>query len=157
MCRLAMRLACDSMLPYNSQRSHHLLRMQELPLFAVAKAARACAATFFVAPVYRWAAQDGAVRAYIGFSYIKYSRTSFIPFYYITEVLNLRSHPGRPSWAAQWPKRPNRGVVVIATSWGSLPRAHLPTQRRYAHAGESFPLLRWWLTHTHAVEAWSRG
>jgi hypothetical protein len=39
--------------------------------------------------VYRWAAQDGAVRAYIGFSYIKYSRTSFIPFYYITEVLNL--------------------------------------------------------------------
>ena len=29
------------------------------------------------------------VRAYIGFSYIKYSRTSFIPFYYITEVLNL--------------------------------------------------------------------
>ena len=29
------------------------------------------------------------LRAYIGFSYIKYSRTSFIPFYYITEVLNL--------------------------------------------------------------------
>jgi hypothetical protein len=28
------------------------------------------------------------LRAYIGFSYIKYSRTSFIPFYYITEVLN---------------------------------------------------------------------
>jgi hypothetical protein len=44
------------------------------------------------------------LRAYIGFSYIKYSRTSFIPFYYITEVLNLRpyclldllgGHPGR--------------------------------------------------------------
>ena len=32
------------------------------------------------------------LRAYIGFSYIKYSRTSFIPFYYITEVLNLRPH-----------------------------------------------------------------
>ena len=32
------------------------------------------------------------VRVYIGFSYIKYSRTSFIPFYYITEVLNLRPH-----------------------------------------------------------------
>jgi hypothetical protein len=30
------------------------------------------------------AAQDGAVRAYIGFSYVKYSRTSFIPFYYTT-------------------------------------------------------------------------
>jgi hypothetical protein len=41
------------------------------------------------------------VRAYIGFSYIKYSQTSFIPFYYATEVLNLRpysldGHPGRP-------------------------------------------------------------
>jgi hypothetical protein len=45
--------------------------------------------------VYRRAAQDGAVRAYIGFSYIKYSRTSFIPFYYTTEVLNLRLY-----WAA---------------------------------------------------------
>jgi hypothetical protein len=44
--------------------------------------------------VYRWAAQDGAIRAYMGFSYIKYSRTSFIPFYYTTEVLNLR-----PYWA----------------------------------------------------------
>jgi hypothetical protein len=38
---------------------------------------------------------------YIGFPYIKYSRTSFIPFYYIKEVLNLRpyilgGHPGRP-------------------------------------------------------------
>jgi hypothetical protein len=32
------------------------------------------------------------VRAYIGFSYIKYNQTSFIPFYYITEVLNLRPH-----------------------------------------------------------------
>jgi hypothetical protein len=30
------------------------------------------------------------VRAYIGFSYIKYSRTSLIRFYYITEVLYLR-------------------------------------------------------------------
>jgi hypothetical protein len=45
-----------------------------------------------IAPVYRWAAQDGAVRAYMGFSYIKYSRTSFIPFYYTTEVLNLRPY-----------------------------------------------------------------
>jgi hypothetical protein len=35
------------------------------------------------------------VRVNIGFSYIKYSRTSFIPFYYTTEVLNLR-----PYWAA---------------------------------------------------------
>ena len=35
------------------------------------------------------------VRAYIGFAYIKYSQTIFIPFYYITEVLNLR-----PYWAA---------------------------------------------------------
>jgi hypothetical protein len=34
------------------------------------------------------------VRAYtcIGLSYIKYSRTSFISFYYITEVLNLRTY-----------------------------------------------------------------
>jgi hypothetical protein len=45
--------------------------------------------------VYRRAAPDGAVRAYIGFSYIKYSRTSFIPFYYTTEVLNLG-----PYWTA---------------------------------------------------------
>jgi hypothetical protein len=30
-----------------------------------------------VAKVYRWSAQDGTVRAYIGFSYIEYSRTSF--------------------------------------------------------------------------------
>jgi hypothetical protein len=35
------------------------------------------------------------VRAYMGFSYIKDNRTSFIPFYYTTEVLNLR-----PYWAA---------------------------------------------------------
>ena len=35
------------------------------------------------------------LRAYIGFSYIKYSRTSFIPFYYTTEVLNLG-----PYWTA---------------------------------------------------------
>jgi hypothetical protein len=56
------------------------------------------------------------LRAYIhvGFSYIKYSRTSFIPFYYITEVLNLRSHTRRPSWAAQWPKRPNRRPKAAA-------------------------------------------
>jgi hypothetical protein len=46
------------------------------------------------------------VRAYIGFSYIKYSRTSFIPFFYITEVLNLRPCSGRPSWAARRPKQP---------------------------------------------------
>ena len=58
--------------------------------------------------LYRWAAQDGAVRAYMGFSYIKYSRTSFIPFYYITEVLNLTPCTGRPSWAARRPKRPKR-------------------------------------------------
>jgi hypothetical protein len=45
---------------------------------------------------------------YIGFSYIKYNRTSFIPFYYITEALNLRSHTRWPSWAPQWPKRPTR-------------------------------------------------
>jgi hypothetical protein len=32
------------------------------------------------------------VRAYIRFSYIKYSRTSFIAFYYTTEVLNLRPY-----------------------------------------------------------------
>jgi hypothetical protein len=30
------------------------------------------------------------VRDYIGVSYKKYSRTSFIRFYYITEALNLR-------------------------------------------------------------------
>jgi hypothetical protein len=35
------------------------------------------------------------VRAYIGFSTLKYSGTSFIPFDYITEVLNLG-----PYWAA---------------------------------------------------------
>jgi hypothetical protein len=34
------------------------------------------------------------LRAYMGFSYIKYSRTSFIPFYYMKEVLNLRSLTG---------------------------------------------------------------
>jgi hypothetical protein len=40
--------------------------------------------------VYRWAAwRIDHLRAYMGFSYIKYSRTSFIPFYDITEVLNL--------------------------------------------------------------------
>jgi hypothetical protein len=49
------------------------------------------------------------LRAYIGFSYIKYSRTSFIPFYYITEVLNLRLYTRRPSWAARRPKRPISG------------------------------------------------
>ena len=42
-----------------------------------------------------WSRAHGALRAYMGFSYIKYSRTNFIPFYYITEVLNLR-----PYWTA---------------------------------------------------------
>ena len=37
--------------------------------------------------VYRQAAQDGAVRAYMGFSYIKYSLASIRLFYYRTEVL----------------------------------------------------------------------
>ena len=44
------------------------------------------------AGVYRWSAQDGAVRVYMGFSYIEYSITNIIPFYYITEVLNLRPY-----------------------------------------------------------------
>ena len=38
------------------------------------------------------AAQDGVVRAYKGFSYIEYSLTNIIPFYYITEALSLRPY-----------------------------------------------------------------
>ena len=45
-----------------------------------AKAAKA-------AGVYRWGAHDGAVRAYMGFSYITYSLASILLFYYRTEVL----------------------------------------------------------------------
>ena len=57
------------------------------------------------------------LRAYIGFSYIKYSRTSFIPFYYITEVLNLTPYwaailggPGRPKRPKRRPKRRPGGL-----------------------------------------------
>ena len=39
------------------------------------------------AKVYRWSAQDGAVRAYMGFSYIKYSLANILLFYYRTKVL----------------------------------------------------------------------
>ena len=37
--------------------------------------------------MYRQAAQDGAVRFYMGFSYIKYSLASILLFYYRNEVL----------------------------------------------------------------------
>jgi hypothetical protein len=69
--------------PAEAEAARHSAELEEAAEAKVARQEVAIAEVY----MYRWSAQDGAVRTYMGFSYIKYSLANILLFHYRTEVL----------------------------------------------------------------------